>query len=140
MKYLLDTNACVQLLRFPVTSPVFQRLAREQSGYVVTCSVVKAELIYGAERSQNPDKHYNQLEVLFETLGSLPFDDRSAIEYGVIRRHLETQGKTIGPNDLLIAAISLANDLTLVTHNVAEFNRVPGLRVEDWQAIEESQS
>ena len=72
-------------------------------------------------------------EVLFETLGSLPFDDRSAVEYGVIRKRLESQGQVIGPNDMLIAAISLANDLTLVTHNVGEFSRVPGLRIEDWQ-------
>ena len=133
MKFLLDTNACVQLLRYPLTSPVADRFAREPSHLVVTCSVVKAELIYGAERSQNPDKHYNQLEALFETLGSLPFDDRSAVEYGVIRNRLESQGQVIGPNDMLIAAISLANDLTLVTHNVGEFSRVPGLRIEDWQ-------
>ena len=133
MKFLLDTNACIQLLRYPLTSSVADRFARKPSHLVVTCSVVKAELIYGAERSQNPDKHDNRQEAFFETLGSLPFDDRSAIEYGFIRKRLESQGQVIGPNDMLIAAISLANDLTLVTHNVSEFNRVPGLRIEDWQ-------
>lgn len=134
MTYLLDTNACVHWLRSPTTSPVAQRIAEAKPGDVVTCSVVKAELIYGAERSQNPEKHYNQLEDFFERLMSLPFDDRSAVEYGVLRKHLESLGQTIGPNDLLIAAISLANDLTLVTHNVSEFNRVPNLRIEDWQS------
>lgn len=131
--HLLDTNACIQLLRHPATSPVAARLANEMAGAVVICSVVKAELLYGAERSQNRERSYNQLEDFFETLVSVPFDDQAAIEYGVLRKQLETQGQTIGPNDLLIAAISLANDLTLVTHNVGEFNRVSGLRIEDWQ-------
>ncbi len=103
------------------------------AGAVVICSVVKAELLYGAERSQHRERSYNQLEDFFETLVSVPFDDQAAIEYGVLRTQLETQGRTIGPNDLLIAAISLANDLTLVTHNIGEFNRVLGLRIEDWQ-------
>lgn len=133
MRYLLDTNACIQLLRYPETSPVSDRVGRERSGHVVTCSVVKAELIYGAERSQKPEKHYNQLEILFSELGSLPFDDQSAVEYGVIRKQLESQGQMIGSNDLLIAAVALSNNLVLVTHNLSEFNRVPGLQVEDWQ-------
>lgn len=130
---MLDTNACIQLLRHPMTSPVATRLASMRAGAVVICSVVKAELLYGAERSQNRERSYNQLEDFFQTLVSLPFDDQSAIEYGVLRKQLEAQGKTIGPNDLLIAAIALANDLTLVTHNVGEFSRVSGLRIEDWQ-------
>lgn len=133
MTHLLDTNVCIQVLRYSKTSPVAQRLATANVGDLVLCAVVKAELIYGAERSQNPEHSYNLLEEFFETFVSLPFDDRSAIEYGVIRKHLETRGKAIGPNDLLIAAIALSNDLTLVTHNVGEFSRVPGLRVEDWQ-------
>jgi tRNA(fMet)-specific endonuclease VapC len=65
---------------------------------------------------------------------SLPFDDRAAEVYGRIRAHLTATGMAIGPNDLMIAAIALANGLTLVTHNTAEFSRVPGLTIEDWQA------
>ena len=64
---------------------------------------------------------------------SLPFDDRAAEEYGKVRAHLTALGTPIGPNDLMIAAIALANQLTLVTHNTAEFSRVPGLTLEDWQ-------
>ena len=64
---------------------------------------------------------------------SLPFDDRTAVEYGRLRDHLGRLGLLIGPNDLLIAAIALANGLTLVTHNTKEFGRVPGLPLEDWQ-------
>ena len=64
---------------------------------------------------------------------SLPFDDRAAEEYGKVRSHLAVLGTPIGPNDLMIAAIALANHMTLVTHNTAEFSRVPGLTLEDWQ-------
>ena len=64
---------------------------------------------------------------------SLPFDDRAAEEYGKLRANLAVQGSLIGPNDLMIAATSLANGLVLVTHNTAEFRRVPGLTLEDWQ-------
>ena len=64
---------------------------------------------------------------------SLPFDDSAAEEYGRIRAHLANLGTPIGPNDLLIAAIALANKITLVSHNTAEFSRVPGLILEDWQ-------
>jgi tRNA(fMet)-specific endonuclease VapC len=63
----------------------------------------------------------------------LPFDDRAAGEYGKLRDHLSRIGQMIGPNDLLIAGIALANGLTLVTHNTVEFSRVPGLPLEDWQ-------
>jgi tRNA(fMet)-specific endonuclease VapC len=64
---------------------------------------------------------------------SLPFDDLAAEEYGKVREHLTSRGTLIGPNDLLIASIGLANGLTVVTHNTAEFSRVPGLPLEDWQ-------
>ena len=134
MTHLLDTNVCIQLLRNPQASPLAQRIRTAEPESVVLCSVVKAELFYGAERSNNPERGYDRLEHFFQSFDSLLFDDRAAVEYGILRRFLESQGTTIGPNDLLIAAISLANDLTLVTHNVREFNRVPGLRVEDWQS------
>ncbi len=131
--HLLDTNACVQLLRNPSASNVAQRFAKTPPGRVALCSVVKAELFYGVERSSNPEQGYDRLEHFFESFDSLMFDDRAAVEYGVLRRQLESQGQPIGPNDLLIAAISLANDLILVTHNTREFSRVPNLRLEDWQ-------
>ena len=74
-----------------------------------------------------------QLRTFFSRYISLPFTDRSAEEYAKLRAYLTGLGKLIGPNDLLIAAIALANGLTLVTHNTNEFSRVPGLALEDWQ-------
>lgn len=65
---------------------------------------------------------------------SLPFDDKAALVYGRVRAQLATQGTPIGPNDLMIAAIAIANDVTLVTRNTREFGRVAGLRIEDWEA------
>jgi len=75
----------------------------------------------------------HRLEQFFAPLASLPFDDRCAEEYGQIRADLTAQGKIIGPNDLLIAAIARTFDTTLITHNIREFSRVVGLRVEDWE-------
>lgn len=70
---------------------------------------------------------------LLAQFASVPFDDAAAEEYGKLRAYLSSAGQLIGPNDLLIAAIALANGLTLVTHNTAEFSRVPGLTIDDWQ-------
>jgi tRNA(fMet)-specific endonuclease VapC len=98
------------------------------------CSIVRGELIYGAHKSVNPVKKLWVVQSFLGLFASLAFDDSAADEYGRIRHILASQGKIIGPNDLMIAAIALANNLTLVTHNTAEFGRVPGLKFEDWQA------
>jgi len=74
-----------------------------------------------------------RLKRFFDAFISLPFDDRSAAVYGDIRAKLERQGTPIGPNDLMIAAIALANDLILVTHNLREFERIDNLKYEDWE-------
>jgi tRNA(fMet)-specific endonuclease VapC len=74
-----------------------------------------------------------ELRAFFAPFRSLDFDDRAAEEYGLIRADLERAGRLIGPNDLLIASIARAHDLCVVTHNIGEFIRIPGLAVEDWQ-------
>lgn len=133
MTHLLDTNACIGHLRG--TRPgVTRRLAAHTPGDVVLCSVVKAELIFGARRSSRPDENLRQLNTFFSAFLSLPFDDVAATHYGEIRATLAAAGAPIGPNDLLIASIARTNRLTLVTHNVREFSRVPGLQLEDWEA------
>lgn len=100
---------------------------------ICLCSVVKAELAYGALRSANPTANRDRVDVFSKPYRSLPFDDAAAEHFAVIRRVLETQGMTIGPYDLQIAAIALANACILVTHNTQEFSRVPSLLLEDWE-------
>lgn len=94
---------------------------------------MKAELLYGARKSQRVAENLETLRLFFEPFVSLPFDDGCSEHYGAIRAELEARGTLIGPNDLIIAATARAHDLTLVTHNVEEFIRVVGLAVEDWE-------
>jgi tRNA(fMet)-specific endonuclease VapC len=103
---------------------------------VAVCSVVKAELFYGAMRSNNPSRTLAAQQLFLNRFPSLPFDDQAALIYSRIRAQLAFRGTPIGSNDLQITAIALANDLTLVTHNTREFSRVEGLRIEDWEADE----
>jgi tRNA(fMet)-specific endonuclease VapC len=134
MTYLLDSNAWIGHLR--QTCPtVTARLNQHPPTDVVLCSVVLGELLYGAEHSA-PAQRLANLALVAKLRGqylSLPFDDTAAEHYGSIRAFLARQGTPIGPNDLLIASIARANSLTLVTHNTAEFSRVPGLNLDDWQ-------
>lgn len=133
MTYLLDTNACIHLLN--EAHPGILRAFRTHSpSEIALCSVVKAELLFGARRSSRVDENLRRLAAFFAPLSSLPFDDACAEHYGLIRSHLHMQGKPIGPNDLMIAAIARAHDATLVTHNVSEFGRVPSLRIQDWES------
>lgn len=134
MIYLLDSNACIGWLRQNEPKLV-ARIKAEVPSDIVLCSVVVAELIYGAERSGATHRAANLLRVeqLRRQFTSLPFDDRAGEEAGRLRAYLVGLGTLIGPNDLMIAAIALAQGLTLVTHNTSEFSRVPGLALEDWQ-------
>lgn len=108
MTWLLDTNVWVAYLN-PRPSPVRQRLAQAA-------------------------RNLRTLSELFSTVDSLAFDGPAADAFGRLRAHLASRGTPIGPYDLQIAAIALANDLTLVTHNTREFARVPDLRLADWEA------
>ena len=132
--YLLDTNACIRIVKG--TSPsLAERLRFVPRTQIRLSSVVKAELIYGARKSGRIADNLRILEQFFETVASLPFDDRCAEEYGLIREELERAGTPIGPNDVLIAATARAHGAVLVTHNVREFSRVADLRIEDWESI-----
>ena len=135
MTHLLDTNSVIDHLRREPASNVTTRLMAAPPGSVALCSVVLAELYYGAMHSGPAHQAANLALIakLRTQFVSLPFDDRAAEEYGKVRAHLAALGTPIGPNDLMIAAIALANQLTLVTHNTTEFRRVPGLPLEDWQ-------
>ena len=135
MRYLLDSNAWIVILR-QRDSAVQLQLKRWPADDIALCSIVLAELYYGALKSEPSHRPGN--EVLVDELRtrytSLPFDDIAALQCACIRVQLRNAGTPIGPNDLMIASIALAHDLTLVTHNVGEFSRVPGLKLEDWQA------
>lgn len=133
MKYLLDTNACIHVLNRR-GGAVERQLARLTADDVAICSVVKAELLYGAGKSARPEANAQKLDRFWTAFESLPFDDLAASTYASIRAALERAGRPIGANDLLIAATALAHGLTVVTADVGEFSRVPGLSVENWEA------
>jgi tRNA(fMet)-specific endonuclease VapC len=130
--FLLDTNACVEYLRNRNVGVVTQIQSRSPMELRL-CSVVVAESFYGAFKSPNPPANLAVARQFISPLRSLPFDDKAAEVYGQIRSDLERQGRAIGPNDTMIAAIAISNGLTLVTHNTSEFSRVPGLRLADWR-------
>jgi tRNA(fMet)-specific endonuclease VapC len=138
VKYLLDTNACIHVLNADAPA-VVEKLREHRPSDIVLSSVVKAELLHGARRSHRIEDNLQLLQKFFEPFSTLPFDDRAAEEYGLIRADLERAGTPIGPNDLLIAASARAHDLTLVS-NVKEFSRVVGLRLEDWQTPSEDEA
>lgn len=129
--YLLDTDICIHLLN--QADPQIEAQFRSRSPRdIALCSVVKAELLYGAHRSTRTDANLQRLHRFFAPLQSFPSDDECAAQYALIRADLAAQGKPIGPNDLMIAAIARTHDAVLVTRNTAEFGRVAGLRVERW--------
>jgi tRNA(fMet)-specific endonuclease VapC len=132
MRYLLDTNVCVMYLNGRSVA-VRDRLLATPLEEMAVCSVVKAEMFYGAMRSHNPTRTLERQRSFLEQFASLPFGDEAAIVFGQIRARLASAGTPIGAYDLQIAAISLANNLTLVTHNTREFGRVAGLQIEDWE-------
>jgi len=128
---LLDTNIWIALAHGE-PGPV-ARLRSLSPAQVATCSVVRAELMFGARKSQRVAENLAGFRKLLEPFVSLPFDDLAAGHYGIIRATLERAGTLIGANDLLIAAIALAHDCLLVTRNSREFERVVGLRLEMWE-------
>jgi tRNA(fMet)-specific endonuclease VapC len=130
VRYLLDTNICIAWLKGE--AKVKSRLSALSPDEAGICSVVKAELLYGALRSAR--RAHNELSVrtFLKPFRSLAFDDASAERYAIIRATLDQAGSPIGPNDLMIASIAAAYGLAVVTRNVREFERIPGLHCEEW--------
>jgi tRNA(fMet)-specific endonuclease VapC len=132
MKYLPDTNVCVGFLnqRKPLLT---QRFLTVPTLDKVICSIVRAELFYGAYKSQRQVSSLQVIENFLAGYPNLDFDIVAVRIQGEIRADLERKGTQIGPYDLQIAAIALANKLTLVTHNTDEFSRIPHLTLDDWE-------
>jgi tRNA(fMet)-specific endonuclease VapC len=131
LTHLLDTNACVAVIR-QRGARVLAQLQRMAPGNVGVSIITVAELECGAAKSLDPQKNRAALELFLLPLEILDFDADAALHYGLVRSQLEKAGTPIGPLDTLIAAHARSLNATLVTNNLAEFRRVPGLKVVDW--------
>jgi tRNA(fMet)-specific endonuclease VapC len=129
---LLDTNACIQLWQRKNLN-ARRHFARYNPNEIALCSVVKAELLFGALCSEYKENNLQLLQKLFVPLQSFDFNDIASEHYAQIHADLTAQGCLIGANDLMIAAIARANQVTLITHNTGEFSRVKDLAIEDWE-------
>jgi len=129
--YLLDTNTCVYAIK---RDPRVLRSLQEHSPDDFGISAITvAELWFGAAKSSRPQQTRSSVDAFLKPFEVLPFAGEAAEEYAEIRLQLERVGRPIGERDLLIAATAKSRRLTVVTHNVREFGRVPGLNVEDWR-------
>ena len=130
LKYMLDTNIIIYVIkRRPISVlEVFNRHA----GQMCISSITLAELLHGAEKSERVEHNLNVINDLTSRLEVLNYDSEASAHYGDIRADLERKGQTIGVNDLHIAGHCRAKGMILVTNNEKEFNRVEGLRVENW--------
>lgn len=128
--YLLDTNILSDLVRNP-QGQIAVRIAKEGEQVICTSIVVAAELRYGANKSDSASLA-RRIDMILSAVEILPLEPPADHRYAQLRHHLSRLGTPIGPNDLLIAAHALAKDLTVVTANVGEFSRIPGLKVENW--------
>ncbi|MGH9841048.1 MAG: type II toxin-antitoxin system VapC family toxin [Blastocatellia bacterium] len=131
MTYLLDTNVCIRLIA-KTSQKVAQRLAGVNPSDVFICAIVKSELYFGAYKSQQLASNLANVTAFCSQFFS-PFDDPAAEIAGRERARLNALGTPIGQYDLFIAAIGLAHQATVVTHNTREFSRVTGLSLEDWE-------
>jgi tRNA(fMet)-specific endonuclease VapC len=129
MRYLLDTNAVINLLN-DTDSKLAKRARRESPNNIAIPAIVSHELFYGAFRSGRPTQNVGLIDGLQFIV--LEFDKEDARQAGAVRALLASRGTPIGPYDVLIAGQALARNMILITRNMDEFGRVPGLRAEDW--------
>jgi len=132
MLYLLDTNTCIAAMRHHAL--VLQRMAAVAPADCAISSIATYELYTGIEKCADPAKELAKVNLLLATVSELVFDGQAARDAGRIRALLESRGCMIGAYDVLLAGHARSLGLTLVTDNVSEFSRVPGLNLENWQA------
>ena len=128
---MLDTNICIYIIKNKPQS-VKKRFETFDVGMLCISSITVSELMHGAYKSQHVTKNLRALESFLMPFEILSYDAEAATSYGKIRADLERQGRIIGGMDLLIAAHALSLDMTIVTNNTKEFERIKGLRVENW--------
>ena len=131
MKYMLDTNICIYLIKQKPTA-VLTRLRTTNISEISISSITLSELFYGVSKSSKPEQNFLALTQFVAPLEILPFNGEAAQYYGNLRAHLEKQGTPIGSLDMIIAAHALSLGSILVTNNVKEFRRVPNLNIENW--------
>jgi len=131
MKFMLDTCILIHIIRERNLN-IIRMLRTKMTGEVHVSAVTVAEMEYGAAKSSRPDENRDALYQFLSPLNILPFDQNAAYEYGLIRSYLERKGMIIGSLDMMIAAHARSIPATIVSDNVREFERVPGLTVENW--------
>lgn len=133
MRFLLDTNTCIEILRGK-NAELLARYAMQARNEIALSAVVRSELLTGALLSAQPAENRQIAETFCALFPSLPIDDKVADIHAEWHARLRRTGTIIGAHDLLIAATALAHGLVVVTHNVSEFRRIETLEIEDWQA------
>lgn len=131
LRYMLDTDVCIYIMN-DRSMRAFMELTRHNREEVCVSAITVAELCYGNQKSWKVDFNFERLKRFLEVVQVRNFDEAAAREYGKLRTELEKRGEKIGGNDILIAAHANSLDLTLVTHDLRKFARVPGLEVADW--------
>ncbi len=131
MKYLLDTNICIYIIKKKPLK-VLEKFKTFPLGSIGISTITLAELQYGIQKSSNPDKNLIALNQFIIPLEIVDFDYNATLDHGIVRSDLEKKGIPIGPLDTLIGAHARSLGLTLVTNNEKEFQRIEGLKIENW--------
>jgi tRNA(fMet)-specific endonuclease VapC len=127
---MLDTNICIYVVKnYP---PELRERFNQLADQLCISSITLGELYYGAEKSARRIENLRAVEQFVARLEVLSFSPKAAAHYGQMRAEIERQGRPIGPHDMLIGAHARSEGLTVVTNNLREFRRLPGLRVENW--------
>ena len=133
MKYMLDTNICIGLIR---QKPIklIERLTDHIPGEIGISTITVAELAHGAQKSNQSEKNMQALEQFLLPLEVADYNQNASIAYGFVRAYLEKNGSVISSMDMLIGAHALSLNVIMVTNNVNEFKRIPNLKIEDWMS------
>lgn len=130
MKYMLDTNICIYAMK--KNMPLLQKLLAKDPADMCISSIALSELLFGIEKSKKKESNKQILLSFLSNLTILNYDENAALEYATLRNNLENSGTPIGAMDMLIAAHALSKNLVLITNNEKEFQRVQGLKIENW--------